>query len=110
MDFPSDLRDAQNELDEVRAELNTLYKALPWSVVELPGWSRERETGGSYYASERPDSPGWTTAEQEMEAELRARRLDLAERIVTHPFWASCDDAPAARSLLKHINEQPEPT
>ncbi|MGW5120023.1 hypothetical protein ACWEQ8_31965 [Streptomyces noursei] len=96
MVFPSDPRDARNELDEVRAELNALYKALPWAVEALTGWSREREAGGSYCAFECPDSPGWTTAEQEMEAELRARRLGLAERIVTYPFWASCGDAPAA--------------
>ncbi len=101
-DFPPELLSAQAELVQAKADLAQVYAALPWSVEEQQGWSRVKETGGGYYESHRPDSPGWTAAEQQQVAELRARILDLSERVVTHDFWSSCENAPAARSALKH--------
>ncbi|WP_146022187.1 hypothetical protein [Streptomyces sp. CB02959] len=52
----------QTELVQAKADLAELYAALPWSVEELQGWSRAKETGGGYYESHRPDSPGWSDA------------------------------------------------
>ncbi|MFF0630349.1 nucleic acid-binding protein [Streptomyces sp. NPDC004296] len=79
-------------------------------MEELQGWSRAKETGGGYYESHRPDSPGWSDAEQQQVAELRARVLDLSQRVVTHAFWSSCENAPAARSALKHATAgDPDP-
>lgn len=34
-DFPHDLIDAQDELRQVRAELQTLYQRVPWSAEPL---------------------------------------------------------------------------
>ncbi|MFE4018497.1 hypothetical protein ACFXPZ_13900 [Streptomyces sp. NPDC059101] len=109
-DFPSELLSVQVELVQAKADLAEVYAALPWSVEELQGWSRAKETGGGYYESHRPDSPGWSVAEQQQVAELRARVLELSERVVTHEFWSTCDDAPVARSALKHATaEAPDP-
>ncbi|MFJ5680785.1 hypothetical protein [Streptomyces sp. NPDC093097] len=101
-DFPEGLLEAQDELNQARAALTARYEQLPWSVAPQSGWTRTKEAGGGYYESQREDSPGWTEAEQEEIATLRARVLELSERIVTHDFWSTCEDAPAARSALKH--------
>ncbi|MEU5300760.1 hypothetical protein ACH4YO_17555 [Streptomyces noursei] len=106
-DFPQDLREAQLELHQVQSALADLYKRLPWSVAPLPGWTHTKENG-HFYETERAESPGWTDEEKAQVADLRARTLDLAERVVTHDFWSACDDAPAARSALKHLHEQEE--
>ncbi|KUL40374.1 hypothetical protein ADL22_14915 [Streptomyces sp. NRRL F-4489] len=104
-DFPQDLREAQLELHQVRSALADLYKRLPWSVEPQPGWTHTKENG-HFYETERPESPGWTDEEQSEVAALRARQLELSERVVTHAFWSSCDDPPAARSALKHLHDQ----
>ncbi|GGU98771.1 hypothetical protein GCM10010211_77740 [Streptomyces albospinus] len=101
-DFPPDLISVQAELAQAKADHAELYAALPWSAEALEGWDRSKETGGGYYASHRPDSAGRTDAPQQHVAELRARVLAMAERVVTHEFWSLFDDAPAARSALKH--------
>ncbi|MER6049715.1 hypothetical protein ABT168_20060 [Streptomyces sp. NPDC001793] len=106
-DFPQDLREAQLELHQVQSALADLYKRLPWSVEPLPGWTHTKENG-RFHETERADSPGWTDEEQAQVATLRARTLELAERVVTHDFWTTCDDAPAARSALKHLHAQEE--
>ncbi|MHB6912753.1 hypothetical protein [Streptomyces sp. DB-54] len=101
-EFPPALLSAHAELTQAKSDLAELYATLTWSVEAMPGWTRAKETGGGYYASHRPDSPGWSDAEQQQVAELRARVLELSERVVTHEFWGTCDDAPTARSALKH--------
>ncbi|UJB43056.1 hypothetical protein [Streptomyces sp. A1-5] len=106
-DFPQDLREAQLELHQVQAALADLYKRLPWSVDPLPGWTHTKENG-HFHETERAESRGWTDEEKVQVADLRARTLDLAERVVTHDFWSTCDDGPAARSALKHLHEQEE--
>ncbi|MFE6687706.1 hypothetical protein ACFVFQ_14640 [Streptomyces sp. NPDC057743] len=106
-DFPQDLREAQLELHQVQSALADLYRRLAWSVEPLPGWTHTKENG-HFFETERADSPGWTDEEQARVAELRARQLALAERVVTHDFWSGCDDAPAARSALKHLHEREE--
>ncbi|BDH12852.1 hypothetical protein [Streptomyces hygroscopicus] len=107
-DFPKDLLDAQRELQRVRADLAALYKRLPWSVEPLPGWKHTRDQG-YYYETERADSPGWTEDEKAEVDRLRAHQLELATTVLTHPFWATCDDAPTARSALKHAHEREAP-
>ncbi|MGW3512504.1 hypothetical protein [Streptomyces sp. NPDC000994] len=37
-DFPQDLIDAQDELRQVRVELQTVYQRVPWSAEPLDGW------------------------------------------------------------------------
>ncbi|MEU8994105.1 hypothetical protein AB0C95_04660 [Streptomyces caniferus] len=103
-DFPQDLLDAQLELHRVRAELSAVYEQLPWSAEPLPGWTHAKENGRAF-ASSRPDSPGYTDEEKKLVEELRARRLELATTVFTHPFWATCDDAVTARSALKHTHK-----
>ncbi|MEU7636389.1 MULTISPECIES: hypothetical protein [unclassified Streptomyces] len=106
-DFPQDLREAQLELHQVQSALADLYKRLPWSVEPLPGWTHTKENG-HFHETARPESPGWTDEEAAQVSELRTRRLGLAEHVVTHPFWATCDDTPGARSALKHLHAQEE--
>ncbi|MCK7623273.1 hypothetical protein MUU72_09210 [Streptomyces sp. RS10V-4] len=108
-DFPQDLREAQLELHRVRSALAALYQRLPWSVEPQPGWTHTKENG-HFHETERPDSPGWTDEEKAEVAALRARQLDLGARVVTHPFWSTCDDAPTARSALKHLHDTPDDT
>jgi hypothetical protein len=102
-DFPQDLLDAQLELHRVQAELHALYARLPWSAEPLPGWSPKE--GRSHYPSQRPDSPGWTEEDTQQVATVRKRQMELATLVVTHPFWATCDDQVAAHSALKHAHE-----
>ncbi|MFJ5675337.1 hypothetical protein [Streptomyces sp. NPDC093097] len=108
-DFPQDLREAQLELHQVQSALADLYKRLPWSIEPLSGWKHTKENG-HFHEAERADSPGWSDEQQAQVTELRDRILDLAARVVTHDFWSTCDDAPAARSALKHLHEQEEQT
>jgi hypothetical protein len=82
-DFPTDLTEGQDELDEVRGELQDLLRKQPWPVEPLPAWT----THETYWrASSRPESPGWDSADQERIDRLRARELELAALIVSHPF------------------------
>ncbi|WP_344583543.1 hypothetical protein [Streptomyces lunalinharesii] len=101
-EFPQDLLDSQAALRRVEDELQSLYDRLPWSVAPQAGWTRSKEAGGHYFASSRPDSPGWTTDEQAQVEALRTRRLELATAVVCHAYWATSDDPPKARSALKH--------
>ncbi|MEV4441328.1 hypothetical protein AB0K09_20350 [Streptomyces sp. NPDC049577] len=111
--FPSDLLAAQRELHEVTARLRQVLAELPWSVEPLPGWSSdpERDRG---YRSERPDSPGWTSAQQQTVADLRERAVELSIAVATHPYWSTkspdgSEDRSwvvAARMALKHAHEQ----
>ncbi|QHC26463.1 hypothetical protein [Streptomyces sp. GS7] len=107
-DFPQDLREAQLELHQVQAALAALYKRLPWSVVPLPGWTHTKDNG-RFHETERADSPGWNDEERAEVDALRARQLDLSERVVTHDFWTTCDDAPNARAALKHLHDADAP-
>lgn len=105
-DFPDDLVQAQRDLNQVTAQLHAAYAELPWSAAPEAGWQREdRQPSVSF-----PDSPGWTDEQKQQIEELRARRLQLAETIVTHEYWAthSGADAVAARTALKHIDDPAE--
>lgn len=109
VDFPEDLLKAQLELNQVNAELDALYERLPWPSEPLPGWTHMRDKGYCY-ETKRDDSPGWTEDEKAEVARLRAHRLELVTAVITHPFWATCDDAPTARSALKHVHNRPDET
>jgi hypothetical protein len=102
-DFPQDLLDAQLELHQVQAELHALYEGLPWSAEPLPGWSPKESR--SHYPSQRLDSAGWSDEDKRQVAAVRARQMELAILVVTHSFWATCDDQVIARSALKHAHE-----
>ncbi|MFG2526590.1 hypothetical protein [Streptomyces sp. NPDC048516] len=105
--FPEDLLKTQRELQQVNAELDALYERLPWSAEPLPGWTHTRGKG-SCHETERDGSPGWTEDEKAEVARLRAHRLELVTTVITHPFWATCDDAPTARSALEHVHDRPD--
>ncbi|MER6442892.1 hypothetical protein ABT275_42320 [Streptomyces sp. NPDC001185] len=100
-DFPDDLRAAQDELDQVRGDLQRLLKRQPWSVEPLPSWNSPEN---SWRSASRPDSPGWTPEDQVMHAQLRVREAELAALIVCHAFWETIEPAErsSARSQLKH--------
>ncbi|MET8289900.1 hypothetical protein ABZV80_32440 [Streptomyces sp. NPDC005132] len=105
-DFPEGLRTAQDELDQVRGDLQRLLQRQPWSVEPLPAWSSH---DNSWRLSSRPDSPGWVAADQRDYGVLRAREVELAALIVCHAFWATVEPAErsTARSQLKHYRDHP---
>ncbi|WP_327356447.1 hypothetical protein [Streptomyces sp. NBC_01304] len=102
-EFPSDLLAGQQELHQVRAELLTLLKRLPWSVVPLDGFS---DTGG-WRKVERPASPGWSPDEQAEVEKLRSRERELAVFVTCHRFWRDFPgpDVVDTRMKLKHVHE-----
>ncbi|WP_019074346.1 hypothetical protein [Streptomyces hokutonensis] len=107
-DFPGDLIAAQQELNQVRADLAALYKRLPYSVEPMDAWQRPE---GYWLATSRayPDSPGWPEKERQEVAVLREKERDLTGVILTHAFW---NDIPGperldARSQLKHALARP---
>ncbi|WP_432095705.1 hypothetical protein [Streptomyces sp. bgisy100] len=108
--FPDDLVTAQQQLDQVRAELSAFLATLPWSVEPAPGFRQTKEDG--YWSSrERPESPGWTEDDQARVKELRHRELGLTETVLTHDFWSSLSgpDRVAARTALKHLEAGQKP-
>ncbi|TLQ38727.1 hypothetical protein [Streptomyces marianii] len=106
-DFPQALIDAQDELAQVRAELQALYQKVPWSAEPLDAWETHEN---AWRKSSRPASPGWDPEDAAEIARLRARELELAKLIVSHAFWSGLApaDVPAARDALKHHHEQPD--
>ncbi|MDX3528216.1 hypothetical protein P1P75_17670 [Streptomyces sp. ID05-39B] len=104
-DFPQDLTDAQDELRQVRADLQTVYRRVPWSAEPLDAWETHEN---AWRQSSRPASPGWDPQDAAEIARLRARELELAGTIVTHAFWSefTAADVLAARTALKHHHEQ----
>ncbi|MFG2425237.1 hypothetical protein ACGFWD_40295 [Streptomyces sp. NPDC048448] len=99
--FPEDLRTAQDELDQVRGDLQRLLKRQPWSVEPLPAWDSHEN---SWRPASRPDSPGWNSEDQATHGQLRVRETELAALIVCHSFWETVEPAErsTARSQLKH--------
>ncbi|WSQ14830.1 hypothetical protein OG604_47860 [Streptomyces sp. NBC_01231] len=104
-DFARDLTDAQDELRQVRAELQTLYQRVPWSAEPLDAWETHEN---AWRPSSRPASPGWDPQDTTEIARLRKRELELAGTIVTHVYWSefAAADVLAARTALKHHHEQ----
>jgi hypothetical protein len=106
-DYPGDLIAAQQELNQVRADLIALCKRLPYSVEPMEAWQRPE---GYWLATSRvyPDSPGWSEQEQQEVAALRERERDLTTAIVTHAFWNDVDGPERldARSQLKRALER----
>lgn len=104
-DFPQNLTDAQDELRQVRADLQTLYRRVPWSVEPLDAWETHENT---WRPSSRPASPGWDPQDAAEIARLRKRERELATAIVTHLYWSNfaSADVLAARTALKHHHEQ----
>ncbi|MGC4987563.1 hypothetical protein ACLQ18_44570 [Streptomyces sp. DT193] len=102
---PHDLIDAQDELRQVRAELQTLYQWVPWSADPLDAWETHEN---AWRKSSRPSSPGWDPQDAAEIARLRAREVELAGTIVTHAYWTSLAPADllAVRDALKHHHEQ----
>ncbi|MEV6696873.1 hypothetical protein AB0M68_06820 [Streptomyces sp. NPDC051453] len=107
-DFPSDLLAGQEELHQVRAELLTLLKRLPWSVDPLDGFSDDH----GWRKRVRPASPGWTPDEQAEVEKLRQRERELAVFVTCHRYWRdiSGPDAVDARMRLKRAHEADIPT
>lgn len=106
--FPSDLLAGQEELHQVRSELLTLLKRLPWSVEPLDGFTDDN----GWRRVERPASPGWTSDEQAAVEKLRARELELAVFITCHRFWTDLPkpDQVTARMALKNTHtHHPDP-
>ncbi|MFI7007241.1 hypothetical protein [Streptomyces sp. NPDC050145] len=103
-DYPSDLLAGQEELHQVRADLQALLKRLPWSVEPLDAVS---DTQG-WRKLERPASPGWTGDEQAEVEKLRQRELELAVFVTCHRYWSglSGTEAVRARAALKHLPER----
>ncbi|MFJ8004029.1 hypothetical protein [Streptomyces fagopyri] len=103
-DFPEDLRAAQDDLDQVRGDVQGLLMRQPWSVEPLPAWASHEN---SWRPASRPDSPGWNSEDQAAHGQLRAREAELAALIVCHSFWGTVEPAErsTARSQLKHHRE-----
>lgn len=101
--FPSDLLAGQEELHQVRSELHSLLRRLPWSVEPLDGFSDDN----GWRKVERPASPGWTPDEQAEVEKLRSRERELAVFVSCHRFWeqVSGPDTVDTRMLLKHAHE-----
>ncbi|WP_443066975.1 hypothetical protein [Streptomyces sp. NBC_01261] len=53
-DFPQDLIDAQDELRQVRADLQALFQKVPWSAEPLDAWERHEN---AWRPASRPASP-----------------------------------------------------
>ncbi|MFJ8510804.1 hypothetical protein [Streptomyces avermitilis] len=104
-DFPQDLTDAQDELRQVRADLQWVYQRVPWSAEPLDAWETHESARRE---SSRPASPGWGPQDAAEIAWLRAREVELATVIVTHAYWSRLApaDVLAARDALKHHHEQ----
>ncbi|MFD9070759.1 hypothetical protein [Streptomyces lasiicapitis] len=104
-EFPSDLLAGQEELHQVRSELQTLLKRLPWSVEPLDGFSDNH----GWRKVERPASPGWTPDEQAEVEKLRDRERELAVFVSCHRFWdqVSPPDTVDTRMRLKHVHKTP---
>ncbi|WP_328841665.1 hypothetical protein [Streptomyces europaeiscabiei] len=104
-DFPQDLTDAQDELRQVHAELQTDYQRVPWSAEPLDAWGTHEN---AWRKSSRPASPGLDPRDAAEIARLLAREVELATAIVTHTYWSSLApaDVLAARDALKHHHEQ----
>lgn len=73
-EFPPMLIDAQNELDQVRADLRTLFKKVPWSVEPMDAWETHEN---AWRPASRPAPPGWDPEDAAAIARLRARELEL---------------------------------
>lgn len=103
-DFPQDLIDAQDELRQVRADLQALFQKVPWSAEPLDAWERHEN---AWRPASRPASPGWSPDDAAEVARLRAREVELAGVIVTHTHWSEVSPAEilAARDALKHHHE-----
>ncbi|MCX4426997.1 hypothetical protein [Streptomyces mirabilis] len=104
-EFPPMLIDAQNEPDQVRADLRTLFERVPWSVEPMDAWETHEN---AWRPASRPASPGWDPEDAAEIARLRARELELAEVLVCRPYWTEFapGDVLAARDALKHHHEQ----
>ncbi|MDQ0935100.1 hypothetical protein [Streptomyces turgidiscabies] len=100
-DFPQDLTGAQDELRQVRADLQTLYRRVPWSVEPLDSWETHES---AWRQASRPASPGWDPQDAAEITRLRKRELELAGLIVTHAYWSevTAADVLAACTALKH--------
>ncbi|MFI9311624.1 hypothetical protein [Streptomyces triculaminicus] len=101
-DFPSDLRNAQQEIYRVRAELRALLAGLDWSVEPHEGWT---DPADRWHPTQRPATPGWSAEEKQSVAALRARELELAAVILDHDWWESLSgqDVVDARMALKRL-------
>ncbi|MDX3763597.1 hypothetical protein ACWDBO_55385 [Streptomyces mirabilis] len=104
-EIPPMLIDAQDEFDQVRADLRALFEGVPWSVESMDAWETHEN---AWRPASRPASPGWDPEDAAEIARLRARELELAEVLVCHPYWTEFapGDVLAARDALKHHHEQ----
>jgi hypothetical protein len=105
-DFPDHLLQPQQDLNQVRADLWTLFETLPYWVEPLEAWVRHGywlENAKAY-----PASPGWSEEEKQQVVALRDQERGLATTIITHPYWGGLTgpERPAARDARKHALEE----
>ncbi|KUN53013.1 hypothetical protein AQJ46_50655 [Streptomyces canus] len=84
------MTDAQDQLRQVRADLRTLYRRVPWSAEPLDAWETHEN---DWRQASRPASPGWDPQGAAEIARLRKREFELATAIVTHSYWNEFADA-----------------
>ncbi|MET7453137.1 nucleic acid-binding protein [Streptomyces sp. NPDC005574] len=79
-----------------------------WQVGQAPAQAARMDAWETHDNAWRPASPGWDPQDAAEIARLRTREIDLAQAIITHPFWSSLapGDVLAARDALKHHHEQ----
>ncbi|MFD8545613.1 hypothetical protein [Streptomyces sp. NPDC059649] len=108
-DFPDDLVQLQRDLHAATAALKAFLDEHPHSPEPVEGWHR-KVGEGSWYESRRDPSPGWSDEEKQTEVDLRAKLLDLIDKVHTHPHWdtLSGPDLVKARMALKHIDDPGE--
>lgn len=80
-DFPADLLDLQRRFDVLDARCGEVAAALPSAADVVAGVAEP------------------TGAQREELARVRAERLDVAERLQTHPWWETVNRLEAKAAL-----------
>ncbi|MFD7961232.1 hypothetical protein ACFV5J_10565 [Streptomyces zaomyceticus] len=89
--FPNDLLDFQQRLHQARAEYTALCRALPWSVVPLPGWPGAVHPHTGQATGGRDACPGYTPEQEAEEKRLWDLVRQLSVAVSTHPYWAALE-------------------
>ncbi|MEV0090481.1 hypothetical protein [Streptomyces sp. NPDC050738] len=104
--FPDDLSAAQLDLHKAQAEHQAFALTLPLGAEPLD----EVDDKSHWYRRNhpRPASPGYTPEQATELARLRALVLELATKVVTHPYWETVEAGSRvdARTALKHVHDQ----
>jgi hypothetical protein len=89
--FPSDLLDAQRELDGLYAALRAYQATLPWAREAHPGWEAEKERGRQERQG-REETAGWGDEPAAMYDGLLRDIREKAEVVHCHSWWQRCRD------------------